>query len=357
MERRTERRALLAEGLRKSGLVRRDELSEQERFYYGIGTSRFLEPLDQLDAPLLIARLRRSGLDASLLVFVAGRYAELNGKPAAGLAAAEKTKAALLQDAGVVLNVPVETLCTNDLWYSEQYWTDVDCFRGVPGIIDGRRSGRKFSEVFRSFEPCLQNAVPPELACALGDFQAPGLYRLFEVAEASCLMKCRSIQAKAGPVSEEQYDCFIRGFMGIVQLSQPLDFRSCPGCAKPLAPYIGKEGEQRIFVGDGKEEIGVKVGKLAQRASGQPVFYDGLMNPFVRTAILAVEAAAAQGSAPVSLGTRKAFDGAAVLDFFGKAGTDKLQRYASAVVECLWAYLVQPMQKRMAENGSTEVAA
>ena len=357
MQRRAERRALLAEGIRKTGLVQRNEISEQVRFYYGISPSRYFEPLDQLDVPLLIARLRRSGLDASLLVFVAGRYAELNGKPAAGLVAAEKTKTAFLQDAGVVFNLPVETLSTNDLWYSGQYWIDVDCLRSVPGMIDETRRGKRFSEVFSSFEPYLQNTVPPELVCALGDFQAPSLYRLFEVAEASFLMKCNSIQAKAGPDSEEQYDCFIRGFMGIVQLFQPLDFRSCPGCAKPLTPYIGKEGEQRIFIGDSKEEIGVKVGKLAQRSSDQPVYYGGFMNPFVRTAILAVEAAAAQGSAPVSLGTRKAFDGAAVLDFFGKAGTDKLQRYASAVVECLWAYLVQPMQKRMAGNVSTEVAA
>jgi hypothetical protein len=50
-------------------------------------------------------------------------------------------------------------------------------------------------------------------------------------------------------------------------------------------------------------------------------------------------------SAPVSFDTRRASDGATVLDFFEKAGTDRLQKYASTVVECLWAYLVLPMKR------------
>ena len=342
-----EKKRLLEEGLQKFGLVKRCDGAGEGIFYYGINTSRRSEPLDQLDVPLLISRLRKSGLEVSLIFFVAGRYGQLNGRQKEELVASEKGKVAMLDKARRVFDGAIDKiLCTDDLWYAPAYWEEVGRLGALEGIVDCKRTGRPFREVFAGFEPQLQKAIPEELATSLGNFPAPSLYRLLEVAEASYLVKSFGARTKIGPLLEEEYDVFIRDFMGVVQLEQPVDFNSVAGRMKPITPYIGKENEQRIFLSDSKEEIVIKVMKLAQRASGQPMIsQSGYMNPFVRLAALAVEAAANFDSLPVPLGSLRACDGASAVTMFEKAGTERLTKYAPAVAECIWAYLICPIQK------------
>jgi hypothetical protein len=335
--------------------------------YFGMSTSRFNEPIDQLDVLLLMNRLRRAQIKAKLLVFVAGRYAQLNGRSADELIAGEEEKKRVIEAAIKVIGVPTAPLdytgqfdpdyrssgvcLTDDLWKTAEYWENVLRLKDEDGIVDGARNGFPFSKIVDSFEEGIVGCMPDGLTGSLGEMEAPTLYRLFEVAEAYTLRKRAWLNAKIGPEFEQEYDQYIGKIMDIIQLRQPLDFKSRPGCVKPVTPYIGKRDEQRIFLEDSKEEIGLKVLKLSQRADGQPIIYkEGFMNPFVRTAILAVEAAAAQESTPVNFGTRRIFDGGSLLDFFEKAGTERLQRFASVVTECLWAYLVRPIQKEMERN-------
>jgi hypothetical protein len=344
-----EKMDLMKEELRKFGLLesyRPLNGNPSTKVYYGMNVSRWKEPLDQFDVLLLISRLKRAGLDMQLSVFIAGRYGQLNGRSAAELIEGEKKKVQLFQDAMLLFGLQpadkdTSVYSTDYLWSNKEYWKQVLCKKDILGIIDTTRRGRSFREVIASFEKELQAKIPDALIESLGDIDAPALYRLLEVSEASFFTP----GAKIGPAFEQEYDCYIGQFMDIIQLRQPLDFKSRPGCLKPVTPYIGKQNEQRIFLEDSKEEIAMKVRKLAQRASGQPLFSEGFLNPFVRTAILATEAAAMSDSAPVSFDTRRASDGATVLDFFEKAGTDRLQKYASVVVECLWAYLVLPMKR------------
>jgi hypothetical protein len=248
-------------------------------------------------------------------------------------------------------DLPVMLMGTNDLWYSPEYWEEVDRMKGWEGIIDESRKGRSFCDVYDRFEPFLKRAIPEDLLRSLWDVQAPALYRLFEVAEAAYLMKKLAVQAKVGPESEEQYDVFIKRFMEVVQLSQPTDFRSRPGKPKPLTPYIGNQGEERIFLDDSKEQLMMKVKKLANRSNGQPIRQECLLNPFVRLSVLAVEAAAIADSAPVMLGGAPLPDGESTLKMYERAGTERLMRIAPTVVECLWAYLVKPVQAELRKGG------
>jgi hypothetical protein len=154
-----------------------------------------------------------------------------------------------------------------------------------------------------------------------------------------------------GPASEQEYDVFIRPFMGVVQLGQPLDFRSTQERPKPITPYIGKEGEERIFIQDSKESVVGKICKLAQRAEGTPLFYGDFMNPFLRMAVLGVEAAALAQSTPVRIAGSRVYDGAGAVDAFGRAGMRSLARIGPLVAECLWAYLIRPIQNAL-EGGA-----
>ncbi|MBD3209760.1 hypothetical protein GF318_00065 [Candidatus Micrarchaeota archaeon] len=341
--------------MRSFGLVLSEEIGEPTKFYYGMSTSRYSEPLDQLDVMLLMSKLRKQGLGNSLTIFVAGRFAQLNGRDRDELVDSEKKKVSVLSAVATVLDsVPVVLTTTTGLWSDPAYWKEVDRFREWDGILDKKRNGLPFSRVYESFEPELKQAMPPGLVSAISEVDAPSLYRLFEVAEASYMRKKMGIQAKAGPAFEEEYDRYIRNFMQIVQLSQPLDFRSTAKKIKPVVPYIGKQGEDRVFFSDGKMELCMKMKKLANRASGQPIYLDGnpkFMNPFVRMSVLAVEAAAQQDSAPVMLGSAPMSNGAAVARLFRKAGTGKLMKYASAVSECIWAYAVKPVQDELKRRG------
>jgi hypothetical protein len=381
----------LCEGLNKSGLVQKVVISADgwldcwRGTYYGLNVSRAGEPVDQLDAILVMSRLQRETSANGLLIYCAGRYGELNGGLASELIQKDWTKLRWLMRCLPQFGVSPTVRSPNFMaprfitpmtfgpatatvfWKSPVYWNEVLTFKDREGIIDSARLGRgkTFREVAAGFESEVLAAIPAELLESIGDISASALYRLFEVAEAASFKNtiCPEKEyrneylpirsggfAKIGPVAEEEYDRFIGEFMDIVELRQPLDFRSSPDNAKPLVPYIGKEGEERIFLEDSKEELVRKVGKLSQRASRQPIIYpgnEGFMNPFVRTAILAVEAAAAKGSIPVSFLNRRVSDGRALLEYFERAGTDKLERYASAVVECLWAYVLLPMQKVM----------
>jgi len=343
---------VLAEGIRKFGLVESARISEPTRFYYGISTSRYSEPLDQLDVFLLLSRLRKMGLEVELTVFVAGRYAQLNGRPKGSLAEAEQQKTLMLEQSKVIFDqLPVKVFCTKDLWSSLGYWKEIDRLKGLDGIIDRSRvNGPLFCEVFESLDEAERLAIPTDLLKSLGQKKAAGLYRLFEVAEAACLRDCALIEAKVGPAAEEQYDRYIKDFMDIVQLKQPLDFRSRPKCVKPITPYIGNEGEERVFLSDTKEELITKIRKLAQRASDQPLL-NGFMNPFVRLSVLAVEAAAIAESVPVSFMNRQVSDGAAVLDKFETVGTRRLSALVPVVAECLWAYIIRPLQLEAKNRG------
>lgn len=350
-----DRKQLLEEGLRRCALVERSQVCEPASLYYGISASRRSEPLDQLDALLLAARLRQLGLDIGLTIFVAGRYAELNGRPASELVPAEDRKMAMLAAAGRALGLSSSgrfaLVRTTDLWYSPDYWQGVERLMGEPGIISQERKGRPFFITAQRFEPEIRAAIPPSLMDALGPLDSPSLYRLFEVAEATWLAKRMAVDSKIGPVREQEYDLFIGSFMDIIQLRQPLDFRSSPACPKPVTPYIGKDAEERLFLSDSKAEAGQKIWALAQRAAGQPVFYGGFMNPFVRLSILAVEAASAAESVPVRMGNSALSDGAGVLTMFEKAGTANLARFAAVVTECVWVYLIRPIQKEQTSGG------
>jgi len=350
-----DRKQLLQEGLRRCALVERSQVREPASLYYGISASRRSEPLDQLDVLLLVARLRQLGLDISLTIFVAGRYAELNGRLASELVPAEDRKMAMLTAAGRALGLSsrgFRLIRTNDLWYSPDYWQGVERLKDEPGIISPERKGEPFLITAQRFEPELRSAIPPSLMDALGPLDSPSLYRLFEVAEAVWLAKNLSVDSKIGPVREQEYDRFIGSFMDVIQLRQPLDFRSSAACPKPVTPYIGKAGEERIFLSDSKSEAGRKVYALAQRATGQPLFFGDFMNPFVRLSILAVEAASAAESVPVRMGGSALSDGAGVLTMFEKAGTASLARFAGVVTECLWAYLIKPIRKEETMGGA-----
>lgn len=354
----TDRKEVLLEGIRRCGLVERSQVREPASLYYGISVSRCSEPLDQLDVLLLVARLRQLGLDMGLTVFVAGRYAELNGRPSSELVPAEDRKMAMLTAAGRALGLSSSgrftLIRTTDLWYSSDYWQEVERLKDEPGIISPERKGRPFLITAQRFESEIRSVIPPSLMGALGPLDAPSLYRLFEVAEATWLAKRMAVDSKIGPVREQEYDWFIGSFMDIIQLRQPLDFRSSPACPKPVTPYIGKDAEERLFLSDSKSEAGQKIYALAQRAAGQSVFYGGFMNPFVRLSILAVEAASAAGSAPVRIGTSAISDGAGVLTMFEKAGTANLTRFAAVVTECLWAYLIKPIRKEEERGGGLQ---
>ncbi|MEW6036356.1 MAG: hypothetical protein AB1529_07115, partial [Candidatus Micrarchaeota archaeon] len=340
----------LAEALRKFGLIERADGAGATSFYYGTNVSRGGEPLDQLDALLLLSRMRKSGLDGRLTLFVAGRYSQLNGAPLAELLAAEERKMRAMRAAASALSLPLAILRTDELWYDPGYWSAVSELSTVPGIISGR-SGARFSDVASSFEPAILSAMPEGLMGALGQIEAPALYRLFEVAEASALSRRMGIGCKIGPASEEEYDWFIGSFMGIIQLRQPLDFRSSPASPRPLLPYISKSGQERIFLDDGKEELAGKIFGLAQRSSGSPLFYGGFMNPFARAAALAVEAAAAADSLPVRFGNSLVRDGEGAIRVLDRGGTSGLTRLAPVVAECLWAYLLKPVQAAL-EGGA-----
>ncbi len=338
-----DKKELMEEGLRRFGLVERADAAPSASIYYGISCSRRGEPIDQLDALLLASRLRMMGLDAGFTVLVAGRYSQLNGRPAEEALLAEEAKTAFLASASRALGLRIRLLRTDDLWYSGDYWEDVGRLMGETGIIS-ERQGRRFSDVAAAFEPALLRTIPPPLLKRLGQYDAPSLYRLLEVAEASYLMERFGVGAKLGPASEQEYDLFIGRFMGIIQLRQPLDFRSSARSARPLVPYIGKEGEERIFLSDRKDELSCKVFALAQRMNGAPLLFDGFLNPFARIAAMAVEAAAAASSVPVRIRNSRISDGASMLRALEKGGTEKLSLIAPVVAECLWAYLVRPIQ-------------
>ncbi len=349
----------MGEGIRKFALAERADMQETRMAYYGVSTSRFREPLDQLDAFLLASRLRRTGVDIGLTVFIAGQFSILNGRPPGELLAAEDRKLESLRAAARAVGVRAYFLRTRDLWTTSAYWEEVERWSGAPGIISGRK-GPPFSEVAPKLEPGVTAAMPRGLLDELGRFDAPSLYRLFEVAEAAWMKRFFQAGCKIGPASEQEYDEFIGGFMGIVQLGQPLDLRSTASRPKPVTPYIGKEGEERIFLCDSKRELGDKVMKLAQRAQGQPLYYGEYLNPFARLSVLSVEAAAAADSVPVRMLGSQVSDGAGVLDVLGKAGLGGAARLAPVLAECLWAYLVRPIQQWLScgnENTSGGVAA
>ena len=370
MEKPDEYQRCFREELRKFGLVEAIQVPREReiaKFYYGISVSRWKEPLDQLDVLLLVSRLARVLEDVGLTVFIAGRYAQLNGRDGDALRVSELSKKELflraMDQLGIAgnanlirwwqftINAAMPVTTTDNLWYSPFYWEEVLRLKDLEGVVDFSRKGKSFREVVASFEPQLRARIPDRLLDSIGDIDAPALYRLLEVAEASYMEQCAAA-IKVGPASEEEYDRYIKDFMGVIRLRQPLDFRSLPGRAKALTPYIGNEGEERIFLDDGKEALAIKVTKMAQRSAGQPVFFDGFMNPFVRTAILAVEAAASADSAPLSFFSRRVNSGADVLDFFSKAGTGQLLRYAPVVSESLWGYLIRPLGQAIKATGT-----
>jgi hypothetical protein len=350
------------EELRKFGLVEsfRPVKGIWDKTYYGMNISRYKEPLDQMDVLLLQARFARAGIDNIFIPFIAGRYGQLNGRSIEGIIEAEEKKAKLMKYAmeafrsgglSAIRTENCETspffyaLTTNALWGIPEYWDAVMEMKDIEGIIDKSRNGLSFLKVYETFESKLRERIPDEVVKALGDTDAPSLYRLFEVAEAKALKERFFVSTKIGPASEEEYDIFINQFMGIIQLNQPLDFKSRPGRLKPLIPYIGKEDENRIFLEDSKREIGIKLRKLAQRASGKPIYFDGFINPFVRMCVLAVEAAESERSGPVMMDSRPVSCGADMIDFFEKSGSDRFLKYSSLVTECLWAYLISPIFK------------
>ncbi|GEM_PF-3383105 len=344
---------LLVEGMQSFGLTTRVSVESPSKFYYGISASRFSEPLDQFDVLMLLSKLKSLGAEAQLLIFVAGRYAQLNGRSREELEYTEEQKIRMLRQTSALFDIPITVLGTTDLWYSPEYWEEVDSLKSTSGIIDQKRSGPLFSTVSDSFEYEICQALSPGLSSALADIPAPQLYRLFEVAEASYLKKFYEVDAKIGPGAEQEYDRFIGEFMDIIQLQQPVDFRNRPKCIKPVTPYIGKQGEQRIFVSDSKEDVNKKISNLAQRASGQPLLFAGVLNCFVRLSALAVEAASLQDSAPVTFANRQVSDGLSVIQGFEKMGTDRLTRFAPIVSECLWAYLIRPLQAELKKGGIT----
>ncbi|MEW6721999.1 MAG: hypothetical protein AB1324_01940 [Candidatus Micrarchaeota archaeon] len=337
---------LMLEGIRKFGLAERVSLMDPGPLYFGISVSRAAEPLDQLDVLLLSSRLMRSGADCPLTVFVAGRFAQLNGRPASELIEGEEGKIRAISAASRALRVPVSILRTDDLWCEPGYWSEVESLRELRGIISERK-GERFSRTAESLEQAILSAMPPGLMDAIGPLDSPSLYRLFEVAEAAWLSKSRGVSCKAGPSSEEEYDFFIRRFMGTIQLRQPLDLRSSPQSPRPIIPYIAKEGESRLLLSDTKKEVDKKISALAQRAAGTPLDYGGFMNPFARLAALAVEAAACADSVPVRLNGSALRDGAGAVAMLEKAGTASISRFAPVVSECLWAYLLKPVRESL----------
>jgi hypothetical protein len=336
----------MLEGIRKFALIERAGLSGMLPAYYGMSTSRFREPIDQLDVFLLISRLQRTGADIGLAVFIAGQFAMLNGRPSGELLLAEERKLEFLRASAGAIGIEPAFLRTADLWSKPAYWEEVSRWKGASGIISERK-GPRFSDILPSLGPETIAAMPPGLMEALGGFDAPSLYRLFEVAEAAWMKKALGVGCKIGPASEQEYDAFIGGFMDIVQFRQPLDFRSSPATPKPVTPYIGKEGEERIFITDSKREVGDKIMRLAKRSQNGPLFFGDYLNPLARLSVLAVESAAASDSVPVRILGSPVSDGAGALNVLAKAGLGGSTRLASVLAECLWAYLIRPIQLRL----------
>lgn len=333
--------------MRSFALMQRADAATSGPMYFGMSTSRFREPLDQLDVFLLSSRLNRAGAEAPLTVFLAGRFSVLNGRDSGELLEAEETKLRFLRAAARAIGIAPAFLRTDDLWSSPRYWEDVAALKDAPGIISAR-TGVKFADVAPALGQCAIGAMPGGLIDALGRFDAPALYRLFEVAEAAWMKRELGIRCKVGPASEQEYDEFIGGFMGIVQLRQPLDFRSTPAQPRPITPYIGKQGEERIFISDTKREMGGKLMRLAQRSASAPLYAGDFLNPFARLAVLAVESAAAADSVPVRILGSQVLDGEGTLNVLGKAGLGGAVKLAPVIAECLWAYLIRPVQERLA---------
>jgi hypothetical protein len=344
--RRARNDAPISEGIRKFALADRADLSGAGSAYYGMSTSRYHEPIDQLDVFLLISRLQRMGADIGLTVFIAGQFAVLNGRPSGELLLAEERKLEFLRACAGAIGIEPAFLRTADLWAKPAYWDEVGRWKAASGIISERK-GPRFSDILPSLGSETIAAMPPGLIDALGGFDAPSLYRLFEVAEAAWMKRALEVGCKIGPASEQEYDAFIGGFMDIVQLRQPLDFRSSPPMPKPITPYIGKEGEERIFIEDSKREVGDKIMRLAQRAQNGPLFYGDFLNPLARLCVLAVESAAAADSVPVRILGSPVSDGAGALNVLAKAGLGGSTRLAPVLAECLWAYLIRPIQLRL----------
>lgn len=307
--------------------------------------SKGREPLDQLDFIFLMKKL-----DLPVAVFVAGKYGILNGADPKPLVSGEQQKEKLLKRLFEVFEIDGQILDTDSLWSAPSYWNAVLKLSETEGIIE-KSSGPPLSclSAERLGLPAESSRVFSRVLSKLGTYPASSLYTLFEVAEAKYLKREFGIDTKIGPESEERYDRFIGDFMNIVQLYQPLDLRSSNAKPKVVIPYMERRNEERIFFDDTKDKLFDKLYKAAQRAEMQPCFWElderKLPNPFMRTLMTAIEAAAIQNCLPMRLLNKNIYSSDEAMDFVEKSGARSLRNIAASVGEAIWNYVIRPFRE------------
>jgi len=307
--------------------------------------SRGREPLDQLDFIFLAKKL-----DLPIVVFVAGKYGILNGADPKPLISRERQKEKLLKRLFEVFEIDGKVLDTDSLWSAPSYWNAVLKLSETEEIIE-KSSGTSLSCI--SAEqlglPAESSEVFSMVLSRLGTYPASSLYTLFEVAEAKYLNEEFGIDTKIGPESEERYDKFIKDFMNIVQLYQPLDLKSSSAKLKAVIPYMERRNEERFFFDDTKDELFDKLYKAAQRAEVQPCFWElderEIPNPFMRALMTAIEAAAIQNCLPMRLLNKNVYSSDEAMDFIEKSGARSLRNIAASVGEAIWNYVIRPFRE------------
>jgi len=158
-----------------------------------------------------------------LTVFVAGRYGQLNGRPAAELIEGEKRKVLLFQDAVLLFglqpaNKESSVYPTDFLWSKKDYWKEVLRKKDMLGIIDTSREGRPFREVVASFEKELQAKIDDGAEPVVTPIEHPFVQRIIALAE-SFSDKRPSISPLMGGTLPLLGD--LRRYVGVPGLSAP----------------------------------------------------------------------------------------------------------------------------------------
>ncbi len=317
-----------------------------KKAYYGMNISKGREPIDQIDFLFLIKQM-----DIPVNVFIAGKYGVLNNgkKPVEYFIEKERYKKELYLKLFENFGIGGKVTLTDRLWSNPIYWESILEFKNLDGIID-KSSGAPLNSFDSSIFGIGQDCMNPylEVMKEIGGIPASSIYTLFEVAEARTLQKTEGIDCKMGPESEERYDQYIKTFMSIIQLYQPLDIKSSEIDVKQVIPYMERLEENRIFFEDSKEEVLNKISKMAQRAEKTSLFWKSkngwLLNPFCRMVIYAFESAEIRKNLPILLRGRPIYSSSEAIEFIYKSGASGLINIASPIAEAIWNYIILPIK-------------
>ncbi|MFA5050452.1 MAG: hypothetical protein WC501_05585 [Candidatus Micrarchaeia archaeon] len=315
------------------------------KLYYGMNISNGREPIDQIDFLLLVKKLK-----LPVEIFIAGKYGVLNNgkKPVEFFLEKESIKRELYKRLMEIMKIDGKVIVTDELWSNPVYWKSILELKDLEGVID-QKNGTPFNYFDSEKLGIAKNAMDEflEVQCKMGGIPANSLYTLFEVAEARTLQKTDDVDCKIGPESEERYDKFIEKFMSIMQLYQPLDIKSNEKEPRPVMPYMERLQESRIFFEDTKEEVLVKISKMAQRAEKTNPFWEcakmRVPNPFCRMVIYAFEAAENNQNLPILLRGKPVYSSMEAIEFIEKSGANGLINIASPIAEAIWNYIILPV--------------